>query len=81
MGGLDGLGVVLGRWGGGGPWLSGSRKLSLMVVSHCYFSHGGVLRPGGPATCGQCGCHFFSLIVIQFGISCIDLLSKNKNAD
>ena len=38
---LGSLGVVLGRWGGGGPWLGESSGLSL-VGSVLYLLRGGV---------------------------------------
>ena len=50
MGGLSGLEVVLGRWGRGGAWLSGSGGLSvvgLVLVSFTWrcFAHEGPRLP------------------------------------
>ena len=47
---LGGLGVVLGKWGGGGPWLGGFGGLSLVGVLVWLFLCGGVLRLRGPTS-------------------------------
>ena len=46
---FGGMGVVLDRWGGGGPWFGGSRGCPWWVA--CVLSLlGGVSRPRGPAS-------------------------------
>ena len=63
-----GFRVVLGWWGGGGPWLGGSGGLSLVSVGCCYSLRGGVPRPRG-STSPWCG-RVFLLGFIHFDVGC-----------
>lgn len=72
LGDLGGLGVVLGKWDGGGPWLGCSGRLSVVGSCSYYFICDGVSRLSPPAS-PHCGGIFLVLNAL-----CIGLLRKNK---
>ena len=72
-GNLGSMGLVLGMWGGRGPWFAGSRGMSLARVDLCYSLHGNVSRLRTP-TSPRCGRVF--MFLIHFGIGRVGIMSQ-----
>jgi hypothetical protein len=76
---IGGLGVVLGRWAGGGPWFGGSGVRGLSLVGSLaggYLGRGGVLAPEGPAPPSVWAWGSFFLGFIHFGVGGWPSVSK-----